>query len=90
MSRSTYDEPQGLPARTNIKRDLQERATGLEPATTSLEGWCATNCATPAKIDELEASRLRLTVPPRSEDPLIVDQDLDRQEAMQGVGFEPT
>ena len=31
-------------------RSLQnlERATGLEPATTSLEGWCATNCATPA------------------------------------------
>ena len=35
----------------NDINDLQnlERATGLEPATTSLEGWCATNCATPAQ-----------------------------------------
>jgi hypothetical protein len=33
-----------------VRSAKMERATGLEPATTSLEGWCATNCATPAEL----------------------------------------
>ena len=37
-----------------------ERATGLEPATTSLEGWCATNCATPAQSETRRGSPSRM------------------------------